>query len=595
MSLRAVRACLAALAVASVVPALAADEAEPAKQVAETTPGLAYRVEIEAPEPLKRVLAKSLDLVRWEGYANMTPLLLGRLAAEARVQAEQAAQTEGYFSAVATSAVEQSGDSAVVRIRVEPGPPTIVRSVDIRVTGPIEGDPDHQAVLKRIVADWRLREGERFTQSAWDAAKRRAVADLSEKRFAAAIIEKSEARIDPETRSATLFVELASGPPFRYGAIEARGFSRYSPEIAEKVSPIKPGELYDDDMLALYQRRLLDTGYFATVQVGIDPDVAQAGNAPVRVTVVEARPRRVEAGVGYSTDTGYRATADYADYDFFGTSWRWRNELRYEQKIQSIATSFDSPPLEGGAWNSITAKALREDIQNQIVKQAAVGVSHNWGWERQWPSYLSLSYHREDSEVEDVTTRTRALFLGYRLIHRSTDDFLNPRRGVLASFELGGAPPAVSTQAFVRGRVRATGLVPISRDGDLTLRAELGVVLASSSEGVPPTFLFRTGGDTTVRGYAFESLGVKDGDAVVGGRYLAVASIEYTHWIAESWGLAAFVDAGNAADTLSGLKPAYGVGVGARARTPIGPLRFDVAYGEETNSVRIHFSFGYTF
>jgi translocation and assembly module TamA len=595
MSLRVLRACVAALAVTGAAPAFAADEALPTVDGGSAPAGLTYRVEIEAPEPLKRVLAKGLDLVRWEGYANMTPLLLGRLAAEARVQAEQAAQTEGYFSAAATSAVEQSGDSAVVRIRVEPGPPTVVKSVDLRITGPVAGDADYAALLKRIRDDWSLREGERFTQADWEAAKRRAVAQISEKRFASASIASSEARIDPETRSAALFVELASGPPFRYGPIETRGFSRYSPEIAEKVSPIKPGEAYDDDRLALYQRRLLDTGYFATVQVGIDPDVASANAAPVRVTVVEARPRRVEAGVGYSTDTGYRATADYADYDFLGTSWRWRNELRYEQKIQSFATTFDSPPLDGGAWNAITAKARREDIQNQIVKQAAVGISHNWGWERQWPSFLSLSYHREDSEVEDVTTRTRALFLGYRLIHRSTDDFLNPRRGYLAALELGGAPPAVSTQAFLRGRLRMTGLVPVSRDGDLTLRAEIGVVAASSTEGVPPTFLFRTGGDTTVRGYAFESLGVKDGNAVVGGRYLAVASIEYTHWIAESWGLAAFVDAGNAADTVSGLKPAYGVGVGARARTPIGPLRFDVAYGEETNSFRIHFSFGYTF
>ena len=595
MSLRALRACFAALVVASVAPALAADDSQPAQAAPETAPGLSYRVEIEAPEPLKRVLGKSLDIVRWEGYANMTPLLLGRLAAEARAQAEQAANTEGYFSAVATSVLEQSGDSAVVRIRVDPGPPTIVRSVDIRITGVIEGDPDFKARLTRIAENWSLREGERFRQSEWDTAKRRAVAELAEKRFAAASIAKSEARIDPETRSAALFVELASGPPFRYGQIETRGFSRYSADIAQKVSPIKPGEPYDDDRLALYQRRLLDTGYFATVQVGIDPDVAQADAAPVRVTVVEARPRRVEAGVGYSTDTGYRATADYADYDFLGTSWRWRNELRFEQKIQSFATTFDSPPLESGAWNSISAKALREDIQNQIVKQAAVGVSHNWGWERQWPSYLSLSYHREDSEVEDVTTRTRALFLGYRLIHRSTDNFLNPRRGFLATLELGGAPPAVSTQGFVRGRARVTGLVPLARDDDLTLRAELGVVVASSSEGVPPTFLFRTGGDSTVRGYAFESLGVQDGNAVVGGRYLAVASIEYTHWFAESWGLAAFVDAGNAADTFSGLKPAFGAGVGARVHTPIGPLRFDVAYGEETNSVRIHFSFGYTF
>lgn len=592
MPFRALRACAAALLLAPAVPALAASEAREGAPA-----GLSYRVEIEAPEPLRGVLAKGLDLVRWQGYAEMSASLLARLAAEARVQAEEAARTEGYFSAVATSTVEAVQDRAVVRLRVEPGPPTLVTSVELSLSGPAADDPGAAAIAKRIREEWRLPEGQRFRQSAWDAAKRGAVATLAEKRFAAAGIARSEARIDPEARTAELFVELASGPAFRYGAIEARGFARYSPDIARKVSPVKPGEPYDDDMLALYQRRLLDTGYFATAQVGVDPDPAQAGAAPVRVTVVEARPRRVEGGVGYSTDTGYRVTGDYADYDLLGTSWRWRNELRYEQKIQSFATTFDSPPLEGGAWNSLAAKALRQDVQNQIVRQAAVGVSHNWGWEAQWPSYLSLSYHREDSEVEDVTTRTRALFLGYRLIHRATDAFLNPRRGLLAALELGGAPPGVSTQGFVRARARVTGLLPLSPRDDLTARIELGAVGTRSGDtaGVPPTFLFRTGGDDTVRGYAFQSLGVDVGNAVVGGRYLAVASVELVHWFAESWGLGAFVDAGNAADTISGLKPAVGAGVGARVRTPIGPLRFDVAYGEQTRQFRIHFSFGYTF
>ena len=57
--------------------------------------------------------------------------------------------------------------------------------------------------------------------------------------------------------------------------------------------------------------------------------------------------------------------------------------------------------------------------------------------------------------------------------------------------------------------------------------------------------LFRTGGDTTVRGYEFESLGVKVPNATVGGRYLAIASAEVDHYITPQWGLAAFVDAGD--------------------------------------------------
>ena len=120
-------------------------------------------------------------------------------------------------------------------------------------------------------------------------------------------------------------------------------------------------------------------------------------------------------------------------------------------------------------------------------------------------------------------------------------------------------------------------------------------MIAQSRVGVPSNFLFRTGGDTTVRGYKFESLGVQEGAAVVGGRYYWVSSVELDHWINETWGLAAFVDAGNAADQIGNLQPAVGYGVGARLRTPIGPFRLDIAYGEQAKQVRVHFSVGLSF
>ena len=88
-------------------------------------------------------------------------------------------------------------------------------------------------------------------------------------------------------------------------------------------------------------------------------------------------------------------------------------------------------------------------------------------------------------------------------------------------------------------------------------------------------------GDTTVRGYAFESLGVQQGDATVPGRYYAVFNTEVTHWIREAWGIAAFVDAGNAVDSLSDAHLALGYGVGLRVRSPLGPFRVDLAYGQD--------------
>ena len=120
-------------------------------------------------------------------------------------------------------------------------------------------------------------------------------------------------------------------------------------------------------------------------------------------------------------------------------------------------------------------------------------------------------------------------------------------------------------------------------------------MLADSRDGIPSNFLFRTGGDTTVRGYAFDSLGVPLGEAIVGGRYYTAGSVEVTRWFGESWGLATFVDAGNATDSLHDVNFALGYGVGGRVRTPIGPFRVDVAYGQQSHSVRVHFSVGLSF
>jgi translocation and assembly module TamA len=120
-------------------------------------------------------------------------------------------------------------------------------------------------------------------------------------------------------------------------------------------------------------------------------------------------------------------------------------------------------------------------------------------------------------------------------------------------------------------------------------------VFADSRRGIPSDFLFRTGGDQTVRGYAFQSLGVSEGNAIVGGRFVAVASAELTHWLTSRWGAAVFYDIGDAADSRRDFSAKAGYGAGARWRSPVGTIHLDVAYGEETRKARVHFSLGFVF
>ena len=188
-----------------------------------------------------------------------------------------------------------------------------------------------------------------------------------------------------------------------------------------------------------------------------------------------------------------------------------------------------------------------------------------------------------------------AFYFGVRKSFRRTDVIVSPRQGYVLSAEIGGAPNALATEPFLRGLASASLFFNLARNDDLLLRGQIGGVRSGARQGIPSTFLFRTGGDQTVRGYAFESLGVSQDGAIVGGRRLVVGSTEYTFWVGENWGIAAFVDVGNAWD--SGVRPslAAGYGLGARFRTPIGPIRADLAYGELTGDIRLHFSVGYGF
>jgi translocation and assembly module TamA len=557
--------------------------------------GLRYRVEIDAPRDLAATLRKGLNLVRWQGDAQMTPERLRRLAEQAVREVREAAATEGYFSPQVDLDIDETPPEWKVALRLEPGPRTSVAAVDIGFTGPAAQDPEARELLERVRANWRLRPGQPFRQADWDEAKLAAARELAGWRYAAARVADSRAAVDPAAREARLQVELASGPPFRFGEVRVTGLKRYPDAIAANLSPIRAGDTYARDQVLLYQRRMLETGYFASVQADLDTHPLLADAAPLRVAVIEAASQDVEAGLSYTTDSGPRVEVRYSNQDVLDSAWRFKSELRVDQKVQQVGLNFDAPPRPGGHWNSLFGRARQGDIQNEATSELAFGVARNF-YAGLAPAALIASAHFEEQRVEpDQNDHRHALYLGYRHGFRRTDDLVLPRFGFIGSAEIGGGPRGLSTQEFLRAHLSVSLLYPLWRNGDLLLRGQAGVVLSETREGIPTTFLFRTGGDQTVRGYAYESLGVPLGDAIVGGRRMAAGAVEYTHWIGESWGVAAFVDAGNAWDDGAKFEPAVGYGLGVRFRTPIGPVRGDIAYGRDTEEYRLHFSVGYTF
>lgn len=564
--------------------AFAADEPPPA-----------YEVVIEAPGELAAILRESLDIVRWRTYPGATPELVDRLALEAEQQAFEAVATQGYFApSIAVRVNADENGRRTVFIAVEPGAQTRVRSVRFAFRGAV-ADEGNEARMQAVRESWMLPEGQVFRQADWNTAKRRALDTLSASRYAGASIAASRADVDPDAGTADLELELDSGPPFYFGPIAVLGLSRHAESEVLNLAPFRPGDPYTREELEVFQRRLTATNYFASVQILLDDDRDSAGWAPVTVSVLEAPSRRLELGVGYTTDTLGRVTLVWRNINVRDRAWRWRTEARIEQRQQRLATVLDLPARANGWSDSYDARIERTDIENLETFGFIGGYQYRRLEERNRLA-LGLEGYVEHSRPEGADSETaHALYPFFDQTWRTTDELLSPRRGLIFNFQLGAGAPGVSSRTFARGIARAQYFVPLGRENDLTLRAEAGAVIAGGRDGIPQSLLFRTGGDTTVRGYAFQSIGVPDGDAIVGGRFYTLGSIEYTRWIGDGWGLAAFVDAGDATDRPRDVSLSVGYGAGVRIRSPIGPFRLDVAYGDKSEEFRIHFSVGVAF
>lgn len=555
-----------------------------------------YRVEIDAPEPLAELLRANLDLVRWSGRADVSEDQLKLLVKSAPRQARDLLATEGYFSPLVSVELARQQAAWVARLKVEPGEPARVISVDFRVSGAIDSDPHREERIAAARQAFGIEPGRIFRQAHWEAGKERALHSLQRRLYAAAAMAHSRADIDPRTREARLQVAIDSGPPFAFGALEIRGLQRYAPSIVHNLSPIRAGDPYDEEELLKFQRRLLGSGYFASAVVSAGNDPAQAAAAPVYVTLVESAARRLELGAGFSTDRGARFQAGYTDHNALGRAWRFNSVLKLDRVSQQAAGGLTLPRDEKGWRNGFEGKVNHQDIQGEERLDWSVAAARTYSIETR-ESQLALEYLSEKQVLESGEEDYRkALYLSRSWSWSALDDALAPRQGYTLRLAGGAAgQAALSDQNFARLQVKGTYLQPVRGFGTLLVRLELGYVAADSRAGIPSAYLFRTGGDTTVRGYAFESLGVQENGAVTGGRYLGVGSVEYIQWIAPRWGLAAFYDAGNATDELSGFRAAAGYGAGVRWSSPVGTLSLDLAYGERSEQYRVHFNVGLVF
>jgi translocation and assembly module TamA len=549
-------------------------------------------VTIHAPESLQSLLQTHFQLPAAPVVDEPTRAALMR---RAHREISELLTTEGYFTPTITLHFPSSDKPPV--LEVKPGPRTLVAEISIKFKGDLAVDePGRKMRIEKLRAAWSLGAGQPFRSPVWEEAKAVLLSSVAGEDYPAATIEESKAEVDAATFQARLSVTVDSGPAFSYGNLVIKGLNRYDQSLISDLAPFKPGDPYRRDQLLAFQTKLQNLPQFSSAAVHIEPDSVKHQAAPVEVILSEAQSQRVSLGAGYSSNNGARGEITYANNDLLDRALRLNSVLRVEQRRQTLATTLDSIPDQTGRWFSLGGSLDRTFIQELETMREKVGVSRNQ-ISGNMETRLAVNWQREDRDPKGgVHQVNQTLALDGYMRYRSVDNPLFPRDGSVTELRMGGGSrQALSDQDFLRTYVRHQFWHPIGERHVLFLHGQLGYTFAPSRFGIPQEYLFRAGGIQSVRGFAFQSLGVHEGQAVVGGRVMATATIEYNHWFTPSWGAAVFTDVGDAADSVRRLDLAVGYGGGIRWRSPVGPLALDLARGNGDGKLRLHFSIAVAF
>ncbi|MDW5442173.1 autotransporter assembly complex protein TamA [Polaromonas sp. SM01] len=571
----------------------------------------AFDIRIEAPPELQGMLERHLQLQRYRAVTDLDDAELARLVVLAEGDVRNLVGTLGYFSPdIRITRSAPANQRPTIVVTVVPGEATQIAKVGMAFMGDIGDSPDPQAQSQRtsIERNWRLPVGRRFTQDAWDSAKTQALRELVAKRYPAGDISYSLADVDAPARSAQLSLTLNSGPLYRLGPLQVSGVERYDPLLVQRLAQLTPGDVYDQRQLTDAQQRLAASGYFDSVSIFVDPKSDPAA-APVQVQVREAKLQKIVLGVGLTTDSGPRASIEHTHNNVSGLNWRATTKLQLERKSPFAQTEWTTiPDADNWRWVALgRAERLDDGALITRAQRLRVGRAQNT---QNIDRNFYLQYDRASIQGSGVNSTTdvgtgdgSAITANFAWAGRYFDSLPFPRRGYGIGIEFGaGTTLGTHRYPFTRTNARWMGILPLQRDR-IALRAEVGAVLASDEARVPATQLFRTGGDTTVRGYGLRDIGITLPGGVVGpGRYMAVASAEWQRPIMKDglptdWENTVFIDAGNVADKAADLRNqvAVGVGTGVRWKSPIGPLQIDLAYGVRPKKFRLHMNVGFVF
>lgn len=510
-----------------------------------------------------------------------------RRATAAAEDAIAVLRSEGYYAYDVEPDVGE-GDAPTPIVRITAGPRFVLAAPKIAWAPP----PPDPGAATGAMESLALKPGAPGRAAEVVAAEGRAVAAAQQRGYADATALPREVVVDHAERTVQPTYHLKAGPLSRLDGIKLSTNGRTGAAWLQHLAPWKPGDLYQPGDVAELERRLLDTGVYDTVTVGLAPpdQLTPQGLRPVVVSLAERKRRTIELGASYDTNLGPGVDIRWTRYNWLGRADTFALFGKYSRIDSRVGADLALPHwrmpdqtltldsavyrLTTDAYDS-TGFTLKADALRHFTRTSylTLGGSLDFARTRELKPGTLTSLGR------DVATFS---LLGDLALDRS-DDPLNPQRGWRVNAR---AEPTLlagqGTVPYLKVQSQGTGYWPFGARAHTVLaaRLHLGAILNGTVADIPAPQRFYAGGGGSVRGFAYQAVGPRLPDNTPqGGLSLMEGSLEVRHELNRDWGIATFVDAGavGAASSPTFKNLGIGAGFGVRYNLGFGPIRVDIA------------------
>lgn len=538
---------------------------------------------------VQRNVLERLGIERQKDIPDLSDGRIRRLHEKAPDEIRLALQPFGYYRPVIEAELAPAEGGWRASYRIDPGPPVAIRELDLQLTGEATGDERFQALLEQFP----VKRGAALNHATYEDAKRALQSLAAERGYLDARFTRQEVRVDLAAYAADIALHFDTGPRYRFGPVTIAQ-DILDPAFVARFVPFRRGDPYATGALLELQGALGDSDYFANVEVLPHPEQAVAREVPIEVRLEPRKPDKYSLGIGYGTDTGARGSLGWERRYLNPEGHRLRSDLQLSEIKNSLTAAYIIPMRDPRTdYISFNAGIFDEDTETAESEIRTFGVSKVRA-RGKWRETTSLNFHNEKFDIGGETGSSTLVLPGISWMRVRADDRVYAARGSRLTLEVrGGANSLGSDTSFVQTRAQAKFIRRLGT-GRVIARADIGASRVTEFSELPASVRYFAGGDQSVRGYAYNTLGpMNDAGAVVGGRHLLVGSLEYEHRLAGNWSAAAFYDIGNAIDDFSDpLRK--GAGIGLRWKTPVGQIRVDIAeaLGEPGRPRRFHLTIG---